>query len=60
MLVLTRRRGEKLLIGEDITIVVLEIRDGKVSLGIQAPKRIVVATPNRYQRKVAELGVELG
>jgi len=37
-LVLTRKLGEKVMIGDDITITMLEIRSGQVKLGIQAPK----------------------
>jgi len=42
MLVLTRRRGEVLLIGDDIRITVLEIRGTQIKLGIDAPKSITV------------------
>lgn len=37
MLVLSRRRGERILIGSGIAIEVVEIRGGKVRLGIDAP-----------------------
>jgi carbon storage regulator len=42
MLVLSRMRGEEILIGNDITIVVVEVRNGKVRLGIEAPKDVPV------------------
>lgn len=38
MLVLSRHKGEAIRIGDDITIVVVEIRDGKVRLGVDAPE----------------------
>jgi len=42
MLVLTRRTGESLLIGENIRIVVIRFADGGVKLGIEAPKEIPI------------------
>jgi carbon storage regulator len=42
MLVLERRRDERIMIGDDITIRVIEIRGDKVRLGIEAPKEIRV------------------
>lgn len=46
MLVLSRRRNEKIVIGEDITITVLEVRGDQIQLGIQAPRDIPV---HRYE-----------
>jgi carbon storage regulator len=42
MLVLERRRGERIMIGDDITIRVVEIHGETVQLGIEAPKEIRV------------------
>ncbi|MDA0376047.1 MAG: carbon storage regulator CsrA [bacterium] len=42
MLVLSRKRREKILIGDTITITVIEIRGDKVRLGIDAPKEVRV------------------
>ena len=42
MLVLTRKRDEKIIIGDDIVIAVVEIRGDKVRLGIEAPRDIRV------------------
>ena len=42
MLILTRRIDESLLIGEDIEVVVLEVRGGQVRLGVQAPRDMKV------------------
>jgi carbon storage regulator len=42
MLVLTRRRGEGVVIGPDIRVVVLGIKNGQVRLGIEAPRTIEV------------------
>ena len=42
MLVLSRKKNESIVINNDITIVVVEIRGDKVRLGVQAPKDIPV------------------
>lgn len=42
MLVLSRRKNESIVINNDITIVVVEIRGDKVRLGIEAPKHVPV------------------
>ena len=42
MLVLSRRRNEKIVIGDDITITVLEVRGDQIQLGIQAPRSVPV------------------
>jgi carbon storage regulator len=42
MLVLTRRVGEQILIGEEISITVVRIQGDKVRLGIEAPKSVAV------------------
>lgn len=42
MLVLSRKRNESIVINDDITIVVVEIRGDKVRLGVEAPKEVSV------------------
>ena len=42
MLILSRKRNESIVINDDITIVVVEIRGDKVRLGIEAPKEVPV------------------
>lgn len=42
MLVLSRKKDEKIRIGDEVTITVIEIRGDKVRLGIEAPKDVVV------------------
>jgi carbon storage regulator len=42
MLVLSRKKDEKIVIGDSITIMVLEIRGDKVRLGIDAPREVSV------------------
>ena len=48
MLILTRRAGEKLVIGDDIVIQVLEIHGSTVRIGIQAPREVPVYREEIY------------
>ena len=50
MLVLTRRGGQSLRIGNDITVTVLEDRGRQVRLGIDAPKEIPVHREEVHER----------
>lgn len=50
MLILTRKIGESLLIGDDVEITVLSIRGSQVKLGVKAPKEISVHRKEIYQR----------
>lgn len=49
MLVLTRKQNGRIRIGDDITLVVVEIRADRVRLGIEAPKNVVVHREEVYQ-----------
>ena len=49
MLVLTRRRDETIMIGDDIEIMVVDIRGDKVRLGITAPKSVAVHRKEVYE-----------
>lgn len=49
MLVLSRKKNESIVINDDITIVVVEIRGDKVRLGVEAPKEVPV-----HRREVFE------
>jgi len=48
MLVLSRRRGESIIVGDDIEIRVLEVRGSQVKIGIQAPARHTVHRKEVY------------
>lgn len=50
MLILTRRGGETLMVGNDITVTVLGIKGNQVRLGVNAPKDIVVHREEVYEK----------
>lgn len=50
MLILTRRIGETLMIGDDVTITVLGIKGSQVRLGTDAPKEVQVHREEIYRR----------
>lgn len=48
MLVLSRKKDEKIIIGDSITLMVIEIKNDKVRLGIEAPKDVTVHREEVY------------
>jgi carbon storage regulator len=50
MLILTRRAGEALMIGEEITVSVLSVRGSQVKVGINAPRNVAVHREEIYER----------
>ena len=50
MLVLTRRPGESIVVGEDIVVTVIEIKGGQVRIGIDAPRSVEVYREEIYEQ----------
>ena len=54
MLILTRRIGEKIVIGDDVTISILGVKGNQVRVGIEAPREVQVHREEIYQRILKE------
>lgn len=54
MLILTRRAGESLMIGDDVAVTILSVKGNQVHLGIKAPRDVPVHREEIYRRILAE------
>ena len=54
MLILSRRVGEKLIIGENVTVTILGVKGNQIRIGIDAPRDIAVNREEIYQRILKE------
>ena len=54
MLILTRRIGEKLIIGDNVTVTMLGVKGRQVRIGIDAPRDVTVHREEIYQRVLKE------
>lgn len=54
MLILNRKIGESIIIGDNIEIKILEIQDGKIKIGIEAPKEVSILRKEVYEAVIEE------
>ncbi len=59
MLILTRRVGETLMIGDDITVTVLGVKGNQVRVGVNAPREVAVHREEIYERILKEKNGDL-
>ena len=60
MLILTRRVGESLMIGDDVTITVLGVKGNQVRIGVKAPKEVAVHREEILDRIAGSSNLEAG
>ncbi len=60
MLILTRRVGETLMIGDEVTVTVLGVKGNQVRIGVNAPRDVTVHREEIYERIKAEQAAHQG
>ena len=58
MLILTRRVGETLMVGDEVTVTVLGVKGNQVRIGVNAPKEVAVHREEIYERIKKEEAAE--
>lgn len=59
MLILTRRIGESIMIGEEVSVTVLGVKGNQIRLGVNAPKTVTVHREEIYERIKTDQSNEL-
>lgn len=54
MLILNRKIGESIILGEDIELTILDIQDGKIKIGIEAPRDVTILRKEVYDEVIEE------
>ncbi len=54
MLIFTRKEGQKIRIGDDIEITILDVKKGSVKIGIRAPRGLAIHREEVYQKILQE------
>ena len=54
MLILNRKIGESIILGDNIEVKILDIQDGKIKVGIEAPKDITILRKEVYDEVIEE------
>jgi len=60
MLILTRRVGETLMIGDEVTVTVLGVKGNQVRIGVNAPRDVAVHREEIYERIKREQAAQAG
>jgi len=58
MLILTRRVGETVMVGEEVSVTILGVKGNQVRVGINAPRNVAVHREEIFERIKSESGVE--
>ena len=59
MLILTRRAGRTVIVGNDVTVTVVAVKDRQIHLGISAPKHVPIRREEIYERNRSERQIRL-
>lgn len=54
MLVITRKKGESILIGDDIEVMIVKVEEGSVKISISAPKNVTILRKELYKEITEE------